>query len=158
MFNIEHVIKPVVNTFNDYKGKLCLSIILGYGYRYNCIEDARLDEIAELNKVFILNIVPLLQKEYGINPMYCFGDCLNSSYVEHERKESFGSTSLTLNLAVGGDIVDNDYYAWRLLNYTTGKVDDLDTSIIYSLFPKENITLSKKENLNVSLDTFKLLK
>lgn len=157
IFTIKHVIKPVVNTFKDYKERVCLSIILGYGYEFSCGIDELGNELMQLNAELFSNIGLLLRKEHKISP-YCIGDCPDSSFVEFERKKNTsGKDTITFDFSVGGSI-ETDVYYWRVPNFTTGKVDALDSSIIYSLFPKEKITLSKKKNQNIAIDPFKLLK
>ncbi len=116
--------------------------------------DDLMDDIIQLNSELFKQIVPLLTREYGINP-YCFGDCPNSSFVEFERKK--GSNTITFDFSFGGNKMTDVYY-WKMPNLTTFKWDTPDSSIIYSLFPEEKITLSKKENLNIAIDPLKLLK
>lgn len=157
LFNIEHIIKPVVNMFKDYKGKMCLSIILGYGYRFSCSVDELGNELMQLNSELFRNIALLLKKEYDMHP-YCIGDCPDSSFVEFERKKNTSSlNTITFDFSVGGES-ETDVYYWRVPNYSSFKLETPDSSIIYSLFPKEKIILSKKENLRVGIDPFKLLK
>ncbi|HDZ17076.1 hypothetical protein LCGC14_1197110 [marine sediment metagenome] len=46
---IEHIIRPVINMFNDYKGNFYVSIILGYGYNYTSSGKSLFDELIQLN-------------------------------------------------------------------------------------------------------------
>lgn len=143
--------------FKDYKEKMCLSIILGYGYKFTCTVDECGNELMQLNSELFRNISLLLKKEYDVHP-YCIGDCIDSSFVEFERKKNTsGSNTISFDFSFGGKS-ETDVYYWRVPNYTSFKLETLDSSIMYSLFPKEHITLSKKNNLNVDIDPFKLMK
>ncbi len=145
--DVEHIITPVINIFDDYKDRKCLSLIFGYGYYYDCAQQEMFNEVFAINKSLLDNTLLLIRNEYGGILTY-IGNCLDSSYVEAERKKyTIGSSTITMEFGFGDSNIDN--YAWNIVESGIFQINfkTLDSSLVYSVVPKEQITLPKKEGL-----------
>lgn len=132
---IEKYINPIINVFQDFEEKNCMAILLGYGYSYTCDEKKRIDAVFTVN----LNLSYIILKSFttlAVPVLYCVGNCYDNSYVEKIRR----GKSITLTYSLTGSNPRTDEYSW-----VTSSSTKIASSTIYSLFPKEKITLPKKE-------------
>lgn len=127
--HVEYIIELVINVFKDYKGINSMAINMGYNYYYDS-KDAKVqdDIIYSVNKKIILNMTILIKNEYE-GKFYCLGICPGSTYVANSKLKEHGIGSLYF-----GKPNDKWFeYFWK----------PMDSSIVYSIFPKEKITLPK---------------
>ncbi len=132
-FNVEFIIEPIIYIFKDYKGVNSLAINMGYNYFYNSkIEEERHDIILNLNMNIVQHIDLLVRSEYG-GKRFCYGISHDNLYVANSKEKELKVGSLYF-----GKPPDNldtiDEYFWP----------GFDSSIVYSIFPKNKITLPKQ--------------
>ncbi len=139
--NVEYIIEPIIHIFDNYKGLNTMAINMGYNFFYESKYDNEwFDFSFNLNKQLIANVNFLISSEYG-GIIYCFGACADNPYVSHQKsKDVYGGMLVQLygNEPSDGKPKDQFFYSW----FAQGEID---SSIIYSIFPKEKITLPKIE-------------
>jgi len=149
-FQVEDVIEPVINIFDDFMRRNCIAINTGFcSFVKEGFNEDKLFEQYNLILMKILVKLTILIKYYGL---LAWGICFNNSYVEQYHQEHMKTLIFCL-----GKNKDIDKYIWFLFdkkgNITAKKVD---SSLIYTVFPKQYITLSKKEPLHIEIDPLKL--
>lgn len=147
LFSVELIIDPVISIFEDYKGILSMAINLGYNYYYSdIISEKRLELHTKLDGDILVNIITLISSEYK-GKFFAFGFCDDSSYVAFNKKRLMKSMLGNLYFQhVIGDMKNvTDIYLW--MDSLISK--PIDSSIIYSMFPKDKITLSDTKKLKI---------
>ena len=145
LFSVELIINPLIHIFEDYKGTNSMAINLGYNYYYNdIIGEKRIDLHMKIDHDILSNLITLISSEYN-GKFFAFGFCSDSSYVEFHKKQKmariFGNSYIQHVIGDRSEVTDN--YMW--LDSLISK--EIDSSLIYSIFPKDMITLPDKEKL-----------
>lgn len=133
-----------------------MAINLGYNYYYNDnISEKRLDLHTKLDGDILLNLTTLISSEYK-GKFFTFGFCDNSSYVAfHKKKMMKGWLGNSyIQITIGDESNTLDKYLWMDSIFSKS----IDSSIIYSMFPKEKITLSDAKKLKIEEEKFTKLK
>jgi len=148
-FQVEYVIDPIINIFEDYKNRNCMSINIGFSiefsFGFHKQEKDSEQKIRILNK--LLKDLLFIPYEYK-GQFYAFGGCNNNSYVQKERFEKKG---FIMSFVMGNDPNLNKY-EWFFPNY-----QKIDSTIIYSMFPKKYITLTTDEKFDIKLNPLKVM-
>lgn len=147
LFSVELIIDPVISIFEDYKGNLSMAINLGYNYYYSdTISEKRQELHTLLDGDILENIITLISSEYK-GRFFAFGFCNDSSYVAfHKKKLMKSMLGNSYFQHVIGDIKNvTDIYLWM----DSLIIKPIDSSIIYSMFPKDKITLSDTKKLKI---------
>lgn len=143
---IEYIIDPIINIFEDSEGINSIAINMGCNFYYTGAKIGDdFDLLLSHKRQLFLKIMPkvcfLMGFLYQAKP-YCFGECVDSTYIAKcKSKEYYGGQMLQNYVGEQPDPSDSiiDLYHW--LSILNNGYSELDTSIVYSLFPKEKITL-----------------
>ncbi|MFX1412565.1 MAG: hypothetical protein ACFFA2_01885 [Promethearchaeota archaeon] len=151
LFFVELIIDPMISIFEDYKGNNCMAINLGYNYYYDeSIEELRMELHTQLDVNIGKSLMVFISTEYHCST-YGFGYCQDSSYVAYFKRKEFGLSSIQ---AIFGTNDELDKYYWII--FLNQQLVPMDSAIIYSIFPKDKITLPSKEIPRVIIDPSKL--
>ena len=156
LFSIELIIDPVISIFEDYKGALSMGINLGYNYYYSeTISEKIFNLHTKLDGEILSNLLTLISAEYkGI--FFAFGFCNDSSYVAFHKKKMmkgwFGNSFVQFTFGDESEVLDKYLWMDSLLS------KQINSSIIYSMFPKEKITLSDAKKLKIEEEKLTKLK
>ena len=148
------MINPVINIFDAILGRECLSVNYGFCSFTNesLSNELIIEQIKKFNTKVLVELLVYGKKNNFRYNFYAVGQCLDCSYVEKKHqdhmKKILGVPPLTLSVG-GNKIIDQ--YSWA--------IDDkiMDSSIVYRLFPKQFITLPKKDTFSVDIDPIDLL-
>ena len=129
LFKIEEIMEPIMKTFQDKKGRECISIIIGYQINYDPV---RFDGLANsfFNDVIKSLLTSLKMDQWNVMikySLYTVGHCQNHSYI---------LSSIDPDLSFD----PNDEYKWLLIELNSR----IDSKAMYNVFPKENITLPSR--------------
>jgi len=131
LIRVEYIIDPVINVFMDNKGVNSIAVNMGYNYYYDSIyEEMRHDIVRDLIVKISRNLNILIKSEYGGN-FFCYGICFDNLYVASSKNKEHGIGSIYFSKKPK-DLKDE--YGWP----------GLESSIVYSIFPKDKITLPSK--------------
>ena len=137
IYNIEYIVNPIINFFNDNQENNILAIVMGYNYFYESEEERNYPHLFEKDVLNSLGF--LIDYEYK-GALYCFGICQDAPYVGHQKsKELFGGRLFQNYVGSIPSDICFDSYLWMV----EGRW--VDESVIYSIFPEEKITLPKSK-------------
>ena len=153
-FQIEDVIDPIINIFNDTEGRECLAVNFGFcSFNSESLSNTIiLEQIGMFNKKILTAILMHMKRyEFWFKVMFV-GICLDSSYVEkiHQdlMKKILGKPPLIFSLGMN-NITDQYYWVMKQKIY--------ESSTVYKIFPKFFITLPIRDSFSLDLKPTDLL-
>ena len=133
-WKVEIIIKPIINIFNDFEGKLCLA--LNFGLRIDCYDDySKYERLFSRQLARI--IPPLIETLYG-GYLKIVGRCNDHSYVQNYLWDQF-----KIPILIDGPISHDDY-TWVRQNANKKYEGLIGKYAVFKIFPKEMITLPSK--------------
>lgn len=146
------IIDPIINIFEDSEGRNCMAINLGFSY-YIKEDWTDAQEYLQIFKMYgrILSyFYDILGRDKVPSQFLYNGFCNRSSYVQKihqdKQKKELGRVIPILALSNKEPL---DEYSWA--NFSGSEVD---SSLIYSYFPKKFITLPSMESFLIEIDPF----